>query len=117
MVFEVETPYYVLGYVPTNAVRDGNVRVVQFGPGAVVIPHAPDFMPLEVFGNRYFTGPSKRLASFAPYGDAGLGERAGAIGSFQLKRGYMATFAQQENGVAAHLPGATTVAAAHAPRM
>jgi hypothetical protein len=80
------------------AVRDTNVRVVQYAQGAVVIPHAPDFAPLEVFGHRYFAGPSKRLAQFTPYDDAMLGSRAGAIGSFKLKRGYMATFAQQENG-------------------
>ena len=81
-----------------NAVRDANVRVVQFGAGTVVIPHSADFLPMEVFGNRYFTGPSKRLAQFTHYDDAMLGARAGAIGSFKLKRGYMATFAQQENG-------------------
>jgi hypothetical protein len=91
----------LLGRVRVNSapvVRDGNVRVVQFGAGAVIIPHAPDFKPLEVFGNRYFTGPSKRLTQFTHYGDAGLGAWAGSIGSFKLKRGYMATFAQQENG-------------------
>jgi hypothetical protein len=81
-----------------GAVRDRNVRIVQFGAGAVVIPHTPDFKPLEVFGNRYFTGPSKRLTQFTHYSDAGLGTWAGSIGSFKLKRGYMATFAQQENG-------------------
>ncbi len=81
-----------------NAVLNSNVRVVPYAQGTVVIPHAPDFAPLEVFGNRYFTGPSKRLSQFAHYDTAKLGARAGAIGSFKLKRGYMATFAQQENG-------------------
>lgn len=80
------------------AERDVNTRVVQFASGAVVIPHAPDLAPLEVFAHRYFTGPSKRLAQFVPYDNALLGARAGAISSFKLKRGYMATFAQQENG-------------------
>jgi len=81
-----------------NAVIDGNVRVVQYAQGTVVVPHTPDFTPLEAFGNRYFTGPSKRLSQYAGYNNALLGPMAGAIGSFKLKRGYMATFAEQENG-------------------
>jgi hypothetical protein len=82
-----------------NAVIGSNVRVVQYGQGAVLIPHGPDFSPLEVFDGRYFTGPSRRLNSYVEYDDALLGPMARAIGSFRLKRGYMATFAQQENGV------------------
>ena len=81
-----------------NAVRDENVRLVQFGPGAVVIPQGPNFKPLEIFQERYFAGPSKRLTQFTHYGDAGLAAWAGRIGSFKLKRGYMATVAQRENG-------------------
>ena len=81
-----------------NAVLDGNVRVAQYGRGAVVIPHAPDFSPLEVFDGRYFTGPSKRLDSYTAYNNALLGPMATNISSFKLKRGYTATFAQQENG-------------------
>ncbi len=81
-----------------NAVLDGNVRVVQYARGAVVIPHAPDFSPLEVFDGRYFTGPSKRLDSYTAYNSAALGLMATNIASFKLKRGYTATFAPQENG-------------------
>ncbi len=80
------------------AALHSNVRVVQFAQGAVVIPHTPDFAPLEVFAHRHFAGPSKLLSQFTAYGDATLGARVGSIGSFKLKRGYMATFAQQESG-------------------
>lgn len=81
-----------------SAVLDSNVRVVQYAQGTVVIPHGPDFSPLKVFGGRFFTGTSKRLNSYVAYNNELLGPIAAAIGSFKLKRGYMATFAQQENG-------------------
>ena len=81
-----------------SAVLDGNVRVVQYAQGAVIIPQAPDFAPLEVFDGRHFTGPSRRLDLFVKYDDALLGAMATNIGSFKLKRGYQVTFATQENG-------------------
>ena len=90
-----------LGRVLVNgaaAVIDSNVRVVQYGMGAVVIPHAPTFTPLEVFDGKYFTGPSKQLHLYTGYNDLLLGTMKMAIGSFKLKRGYMATFATNENG-------------------
>ena len=91
----------LLGRVRVNglpAVLDGNVRVVSHGEGTVVIPQGPAYPPLEVFNRRYFTGSSQRLSTYVAYDDNRLGRMAGAIGSFRLKRGYMATFAQQENG-------------------
>ncbi len=81
------------------AVLDANVRVVQFGAGAVVLPHDPAFRPLEIFDDRYFRGTSWKLAQYAEYNTASLGERAARISSFKLKRGYMATFAASDDGV------------------
>lgn len=80
------------------AALDSNLRVVQFAEGAVVIPQGSSFSPLEVFDGRYFTGSSKRMFSYVEYNNSLLGSMAGAIRSFKLKRGYMATFAHQENG-------------------
>ena len=80
------------------AVLDTNVRIAQFAMGAVVIPQAPGFSPLEVFDARYFAGKSKRLYQYVNYADAQLGGMKTAIQSFKLKHGYMATFAQNENG-------------------
>jgi hypothetical protein len=80
------------------AVRDWNVRVVQYAEGTVVIPQGPEFSPLQLFNSRFFTGPSRRLNSFVEYDEASLGSMASTLGSFKLKRGYMATFAEQENG-------------------
>ena len=80
------------------AVLNTNARVVQFGMGTVVIPHAPGYAPLEVFDGANLTGPSKSLTCYTAYNDIALGSMKMAISSFRLKRGYMATFAQQENG-------------------
>ncbi len=80
------------------AVSGGNVRVVQYAHGTAVVPHSPDFAPLEVFDGRYFTGASKFLTQYTAYKNALLGTMTAAIGSFKLKRGYMATFATQESG-------------------
>jgi hypothetical protein len=91
----------LLGRVRVNgasAVLGGNVRVVQYAQGAVVVPHAPGFPPLEVFAGRYFTGPSRKLDSHVAYDDAQLGAMASNIASFKLKRGYQATLASEENG-------------------
>lgn len=80
------------------AVADGNCRVVQFGMGSVVIPQAPAFQPLQVFSGPHFTGASLALSQYVYYKGAGLGALNAAISSFKLRRGYMATFAQNENG-------------------
>lgn len=81
-----------------NAVLNGNVRVVQYAQGAVIVPHAPDFAPLEVFDGRHFTGHSRKLDQFVKYDAAQLGAMATNIASFKLKRGYQVTFATADNG-------------------
>jgi autotransporter-associated beta strand protein len=80
------------------AVADSNCRVVQYGVGAVVIPQAPSFQPLQVFSGPHFTGASLSLNQYVYYKGTSLGALNAAISSFKLKRGYMATFAQNENG-------------------
>ena len=84
-----------------NAVLNSNVRVVQYAQGAVVIPQAPDYSPLEIFGHRNFTGPSRKLDAYTKYDAAQLGVMATNIGSFKLKRGYTVTFASAEDGTGA----------------
>ena len=81
------------------AVVDNNVRVVQYGAaGAVVIPHAPSFQPLQGFSGPYFTGTSMSFGQWVYYRGAQLGALNGNIGSFKLKRGYTATLAQNSDG-------------------
>jgi autotransporter-associated beta strand protein len=82
----------------TNAVSGNNVRVIQYGMGTVVIPHAPSYQPLQVFTGTNFTGSSNYLSQYVAYSDANLGAFANGISSFHLKRGYTATFAQNSDG-------------------
>jgi len=91
----------LLGQIQVNgasAVLDGNCRVVQYGIGTVVIPHAPSFQPLQVFPGPHFTGTSSSLSQYVYYKGAGLGVLNANISSFKLKRGYMVTLAQNQDG-------------------
>ena len=81
-----------------NAVSGGNVRVDEFGPGTVVIPHPATYRPLQVFSTPHFLGLSTNLGLYTYHTNALLGAFDTAIRSFRLKRGYMATFAQTESG-------------------
>ncbi len=80
------------------AAVDSNVRVVQHVAGAVVIPHPAGYRPLQVFTGTHLAGNSMELGTYTAYGNAALGPFADKIRSFILKRGYTATFAQNENG-------------------
>ena len=81
------------------AVSGSNVRVVQYELGAVVIPHAPSFQPLEVFTGRDFSGASRTFGTYTYYNTTtALGAFNRDISSFKLKRGYMATVSTQTNG-------------------
>ena len=80
------------------AVADVNCRVVQYALGTVIIPHTASFQPLQVFSSANFLGTALTLSQYTYYTDAGLGALNNTISSFRLKRGYMATFAQNANG-------------------
>jgi len=83
----------------TGAVVDVNCRVVQYGlSGAVIIPHASTFQPLQVFSEPNFTGTSASYGQYVYYTGTGLGVMDQNISSFKLKRGYMAVLAQQTSG-------------------
>ncbi len=81
-----------------SAVSGANVRVVQYGNGAVVIPHAPGFAPMTVYTGRALTGRSQSLRQYTKYGWRELGNFNDNIRSFTLKRGYTATIATEPNG-------------------
>lgn len=81
-----------------TAVSGGNVRVDEFAMGTVVVPHAPSFRPLRVFTAQNFLGSATNFGLYTYYTDSSLGAFDRAIRSFTLKRGYMATFAQREDG-------------------
>ena len=75
-----------------------NVRVDQFGQGTVIIPHPSSYTPLTVFSGDNFLGRSAALGLYTYYAGAALDGMNRHIGSFVLKRGYMATFARQADG-------------------
>jgi autotransporter-associated beta strand protein len=80
------------------AVADNNCRVVQHNSGAVIIPHAASFQPLQVFSGPHFTGSAMSLNQWTYYRSPQLGTMNAQISSFKLKRGYAVTIAQNENG-------------------
>lgn len=83
------------------AAAESNVRVVQHVAGSVVIPHPAAYQPLQVFSGAHLSGASMKLSPYTAYGNAALGAFGDNIRSFILKRGYTATFAQNENGTGA----------------
>jgi hypothetical protein len=93
-----------LGQVHVNgaaAVSGVNVRIVPYAMGTVIVPHAPTFTPLQIFTGPNFLGASAPLGLYNYYTNTTLGAMFRNIGSFRLKRGYMATFAQNANGTGA----------------
>ena len=81
------------------AVNGSNCRVVQHELGAIVLPHAPSFQPLQAFAGPDFSGSASSFSQYTYYNSAGaLGSLNRNISSFKLKRGYMATFSTQTNG-------------------
>jgi Glycosyl hydrolase catalytic core/Concanavalin A-like lectin/glucanases superfamily/Putative Ig domain len=88
-----------IGIHGAPAVSGGNVRVVQYGQGAVVVPHPADFAPLAVYDQPHFVGNSANLPANIYQRGADLGGFLNNIHSFILKRGYMAVFAQDATGV------------------
>ncbi|MCA9266339.1 MAG: hypothetical protein KDA60_20910, partial [Planctomycetales bacterium] len=83
------------------AVLGNNVRVTQYGVGAVVVPHGVNFRPLEVFTQSGFDGDSTFLRVYEDYDSDRLGTFSQTISSFKLKRGYMATLAEFDSGAGA----------------
>ncbi len=77
---------------------DENVRVVRHAGGAVIIPHGPDFPALTLFSAPNLGGGSISLKCYVPYGAEELGKTERPAASFLLKRGYMATLAENEDG-------------------
>jgi autotransporter-associated beta strand protein len=99
----VSTGY--LGQVRVNgasAVAGSNCRLDQYVMGSVIVPHNPSFRPLTLYSGANFTGVSStNFALYTYHTNNVLGAFNRNIGSFKLKRGYMATFAQNANGTGA----------------
>jgi hypothetical protein len=78
-----------------------NVRVVQHASGAVIIPHESDFPAMTLHDGENLSGASIPLKCYVEYNRSKLGKLRETPASFLLKRGYMATIAENENGTGA----------------
>ncbi|GAB6012526.1 glycosyl hydrolase [Viscerimonas tarda] len=86
-----------------------NCRLVVYKQGAALIPHASTFQPLETFTGAGFGGSSQKYAidqyySNSPDANVPPERRAAlthdnSIRSMKLKRGYMATLANEPDGM------------------
>lgn len=91
----------VLGRVRVGegaAVRDVNLRLTQYAQGTLFQVIDPAVSPLEVFESRLMSGRSRGFEEHRVYGAAQVGDWVRRFGSFRLKRGYLATLAQNEDG-------------------
>lgn len=80
------------------AVPDQNVRLEPYLRGCVLIAHPSTYQPLEIFSQTDFAGTAMKLGLYTYHRAAQLGSLDNATRSFKLKRGYMATVAQNEDG-------------------
>ncbi len=81
-----------------KAVVDGNIRVVPYEKGTLVIPHGPSYPAMSVFSEKALSGPSQNLKCHLPHGDPKRAPLPETIRSFRLKHGYMATIASKADG-------------------
>ncbi len=91
----------LLSQVTINGQRaqiDTTVRLVQYLQGCVLISQPSTYQPLEAFSSSAFGGSSMRFNQYSYYKTAELGAFNDNIGSFKLKKGYMATFAENSDG-------------------
>ncbi len=76
--------------------NETNARIAIYADGSVIIPHPSGYKPLEVFTEPMFKGKSNKYAINTYHNK--LGEFDNKIRSFKLKRGYMATLANNADG-------------------
>lgn len=86
-----------------------NCRVVVYKQGTVIIPHSASFKPLEAFTERGFQGESEKFTIDQYYSNAHINDIPvnrrepllldNSIYSIKLKRGYMATLANESDGM------------------
>lgn len=93
------------------AAQNVNMRIRNYTWGTLIIPHTPDYQPLAVYSEASFSGESMMMSTFSFYRSEVISDDASidfpvvtldsfsdSISSFKLKRGYMATFAQESDG-------------------
>ncbi|MEI7503936.1 MAG: glycosyl hydrolase, partial [Paludibacter sp.] len=86
------------------AIVGSNVRITEYYDGAVVIPHSYLIKPLYLYSGANLTGVSKFFR--VSYSNSKINGNTGAnntnkAASFSLKKGYMASITQNQNGTGA----------------
>ena len=79
-----------------QAIYKTNLRVSIYRHGTIVMPQGDSFQPLEVYAGQNFTGTMQKY-SIHVYNNS-LAGFDNKIRSFKLKRGYMATMANNPDG-------------------
>lgn len=78
-----------------------NIRLVRSVNSTVVQPHGDDYQPLQTFNQTRYRGELRAYSLHTYYKSEQLGEDEDQIASFILKRGYMATLAENQDGTGA----------------
>lgn len=84
-----------------EALADTNVRVVQYQSGVVVISQPSTYQALTAYSSTNLSGSSINCGNYIYYQSDELGDMENNIESFVLKKGYMATLAENEDGTGA----------------
>ena len=103
LFFDNIRPQSVIDSVLTNIYINGvkgvykeNVRVSIYKNGTVVIPQGSNFQAIELFSEQNFGGESQKFGVYTFHN--ALGTFDNKARSFKLKRGYMATLANNADG-------------------
>ena len=78
-----------------------NVRLVATVAGTIIFPHGPDYAALKTFNSPGLKGEPREFVVHQYYRSKELGEDEDQIQSFLLKKGYMATLAENPDGTGA----------------
>ena len=78
-----------------------NIRLVRAVNATIVQPHGDDYQPLRTFNQTRYRGEPRAYSLHTYYKSSQLGEDEDNIVSLILKRGYMATLAENEDGTGA----------------
>jgi len=94
---EVLARYSASVFINDQVLSPGtNARVAIFRHGTAIMPHGTGFIPLEVYTGKEFSGERLTLSLHQYHNQLGFFDNA--IRSFKLKRGYMATLANNTDG-------------------
>ena len=77
---------------------DTNLRIAAYGMGTVVIPQGLEFPALSLYPQENLAGDAQQIICYQKNTDQAFAGLGGKAGSLVLKRGYMATLAENADG-------------------